>query len=143
MRVCRGCGQDKPLIEFYLSEGRPRGRCKACVIEANAASKTRESADPVRRAARQRVVQRAQRKYKYKITQDRYDELVAAQDGRCCICDREAPLQVDHCHVTGDVRFLLCGNCNKGLGLFGDDIERLEAAIRYLQVSRGQVSGAQ
>lgn len=42
-------------------------------------------------------------------------------------------LHIDHDHETGKVRALLCHACNKGLGQFGDSIERLEQAIVYLK----------
>ncbi len=34
---------------------------------------------------------------------------------------------------TGEIRGLLCDNCNRGLGLLGDDLESLEAATKYLK----------
>jgi len=40
---------------------------------------------------------------------------------------------IDHCHRTGRYRGLLCANCNSGIGLLGDDPERLGAAMRYLK----------
>ena len=56
------------------------------------------------------------------------------QGRRCAICRSKLGLKfvVDHCHKTGCVRGLLCSNCNTGLGLFGDSLERLHAALNYL-----------
>lgn len=73
------------------------------------------------------------------ITPAEYDQMLAAQGGRCAIC-RRAPdenergrrLAIDHCHDTGRVRGLLCTLCNVGIGALGDDAERLAAAISYL-----------
>ena len=42
---------------------------------------------------------------------------------------------VDHNHDTDDFRGHLCHNCNRGLGVFQDKVERLERAIRYLSTS--------
>ena len=46
----------------------------------------------------------------------------------CRICGA-----VDHNHTTGQVRELLCENCNRGLGIFKDDPNLLHSAINYLQ----------
>lgn len=51
--------------------------------------------------------------------------------GVCFICG-EPGNQVDHCHETGNVRGLLCINCNTGLGKFKDDPMLLEFARMYL-----------
>lgn len=73
----------------------------------------------------------------YGLTPDQFDDLRQTQGDRCAICGGEwrgkSPVpHVDHDHATGAVRGLLCGPCNTGLGQFGDDIERLLAAVRYL-----------
>ena len=76
---------------------------------------------------------------KYGITLDGYDRLLAAQNGVCALCGGP-PLgrsgihyHVDHDHVTGVVRGLLCSRCNGGLGALGETVEALERAINYLQ----------
>ena len=40
---------------------------------------------------------------------------------------------IDHDHSTGKVRGWLCHNCNRGLGLFQDNIKLLEKAKSYLE----------
>ena len=55
----------------------------------------------------------------------------------CEICDKTAAqngraLCFDHDHRTDNFRGWLCNSCNAGLGMFGDDIQRLEAAAHYL-----------
>ena len=78
------------------------------------------------------------RKYdrRYGISYEVYEEMVAAQGGRCLICRRKKRLQVDHDHTSGVVRGLLCGSCNKGLGSFKDDVRALKRAINYLMEVR-------
>ena len=79
------------------------------------------------------------RKYKlkeYGLTQDDYDDLLKKQDGRCGICEfkvLDKKLVVDHCHLTGRVRGLLCTKCNVAIGLLRDDPELVKAALRYLE----------
>lgn len=54
----------------------------------------------------------------------------------CMICTKPADINkvhaVDHCHVTGKVRGILCNKCNIGLGYFNEDLNLLQSAIRYL-----------
>lgn len=67
-----------------------------------------------------------------------YDELFIKQKGCCAICethqmDLKRSLAVDHCHETGKVRGLLCGECNKALGMFDDNTALLNSAVDYLK----------
>lgn len=79
---------------------------------------------------------------KYGMTIEDYRTILVAQDGVCAVCKRPETtlirgkaiaMPVDHCHTTGKTRGLLCTQCNRGLGLFGDDPVRLQAAIGYLE----------
>ncbi len=69
---------------------------------------------------------------RYGITEERYDELYAQQEGRCAICGVGGALSVDHNHETGVVRGLLCHACNTGLGGLKDSPELLLRAVEYL-----------
>jgi hypothetical protein len=75
---------------------------------------------------------------RYGITPEQYTELFNKQEGCCAICGRhqtefKAALGVDHDHITGIVRGLLCYRCNSFLGYVKDDIQILLKAINYLQ----------
>jgi len=77
-------------------------------------------------------------KHYYGLTDVEYEAL-----GTCCrICSTKEKLCVDHCHTTGKVRGLLCGPCNRGLGLFKDDPNLLLQAAKYLYISQKMEEGS-
>lgn len=51
----------------------------------------------------------------------------------CVICGGEDRLCIDHCHVSGEFRGLLCTKCNAGIGMFNDSVLLLRNAIRYIE----------
>lgn len=78
------------------------------------------------------------RKRRYGIASQEYDGKYEAQGGCCAICgvrqsNIKQALAIDHNHVTGGVRDLLCGNCNRGIGLLQDSAELCLRAAEYLQ----------
>jgi hypothetical protein len=75
-------------------------------------------------------------KHRYGIGADEFDELVRRQGGVCAICGRENPEHVDHDHDTGEVRGILCFNCNGGLGQCRDSIDAVLAAANHLGARR-------
>ena len=72
-------------------------------------------------------------KRKYGITLDDLKRMEIEQDFVCAICKKRKPLCIDHNHNTGKVRGLLCHDCNRGIGLFADNIEIFETVILYLK----------
>lgn len=96
-------------------------------------SATWQKANPEKANAASR---KAKRKSAYGITEAQYQALIVSQNNCCLICKTPAgehTLHIDHCHVSGKIRGLLCGKCNKALGLLGDNVEVLKAAIKYLR----------
>lgn len=71
------------------------------------------------------------------ITRVEYEDMLNKQNGVCAICGNVnndgSELYVDHDHLSGDIRKLLCSPCNLGLGNFRDSISNLEKAIQYLR----------
>jgi len=72
---------------------------------------------------------------RYGITLIDYDLMFARQNGLCAICDQPSTdkrLNIDHCHKSGEVRGLLCGHCNRAIGLLRDNTQNALNAYRYL-----------
>ncbi len=73
---------------------------------------------------------------RFGLDEAEYDRLLAEQGGGCAICGTKPKkykhLPVDHDHVTGEVRWILCDSCNTALGGFKDRVDLLEIAIEYL-----------
>lgn len=68
--------------------------------------------------------------------------MLQKQGGGCGLCSSDkgslttgcnSVFHVDHNHETGQVRALLCGKCNKALGLLNDDPELMRRAANYVE----------
>lgn len=72
---------------------------------------------------------------RYGITTKEYWDLVSSQRGVCAICGENngKKLHIDHDHKSGVVRGLLCGKCNRGIGLFKDSTDLILKALKYLK----------
>jgi hypothetical protein len=79
----------------------------------------------------------------YGITIEEYNQMLKEQNGVCAICSRAETskhqngkvkgLSVDHNHITGEIRQLLCSNCNLAIGLIGDNLSLAKKVINYLK----------
>jgi hypothetical protein len=148
-KTCRKCGEPKPLEAFYRDSAKPGGLatvCKGCTRAYNSA---RYSANKER--IRAKVTERKRRepskvrlegrrhklKHLYGITVEEYEALLRSQAYVCALCEQGCRsgnrLSIDHCHATGRVRQLLCGTCNRGLGLLKDDPSLLRRAADYVE----------
>jgi hypothetical protein len=73
----------------------------------------------------------------FNLSIEEYDRILNHQNGNCAICcrpPRKTRLAVDHDHKTGKIRGLLCWVCNKTLGMFRDDANRIENCLSYIRM---------
>lgn len=151
VKQCRKCGETKPMLSFYAHRSTRDGRANYCMECQKAASRawTKANAEHVRKrnaAADKTQKRRLHRRWwlrLYNLTEEQYDQMLAAQGGVCAICKNPETaldsrtgeprrLAVDHCHTSGRVRGLLCMTCNRMLGASKDDPAVLKAAAAYL-----------
>jgi len=143
-KMCPKCQTKKHRDQFYVD--RKRGNalytyCKECCkTKEKAAYGALSPADKAERNRKHRewVASNKEHLRVYKFASLHgfdYDDVVAVLAiGHCEICGTtEGQLVPDHCHERMVLRGLLCPSCNKALGFFRDDHERLESAIKYLR----------
>ena len=130
-KKCVKCNITKSNEDFYFKnkEKTHRGNvCKECKIKEN-----HEWA--------KRLPQETKAKYRRTSHAKSYGLTLEAmnnyfQDASCGICNSKGTekniLVLDHCHSTGKIRGVLCNNCNRALGLFRDNTDILESAIKWL-----------
>lgn len=96
-------------------------------------ARKRYAEDPLTNWGMRNPIESKARKYGLSLLE--YNEMFESQGSVCAICKKpsDKPYHIDHNHTTGKIRGILCGNCNRGLGLFKDSIEALLNAARYLR----------
>jgi hypothetical protein len=161
---CSNCPETRPS-EFHKNKARSNGfnnRCKACIKAFNKPhpispeqrkiyNQNYIKAHPERaKAARRKwykthrdkkaAENRIQRLRQAGVTPREFDAKLQKQENRCGICGRhktefKRAMDADHDHETKKFRGILCGNCNRGLGMFMDSLEILEKAVTYLKTA--------
>lgn len=129
-RWCPDCRVVKPLDEFPRNTSGRAGRGRYCLP----CHKVRGEANRIKNHGSTRNYHLKRR---YGITQDDVDRMLEAQGHNCAVCKKADPEHVDHDHATGEVRGMLCFNCNQALGNARDDVRVLRNLVRYLYASRG------
>ena len=136
-RVCKLCEQEKPVTDFYLFHDKwsnkkySSSRCKPCHQQYKRDSET----TPQNRKAEKLQL-------RYGLTYEQWEQMREAENFSCMICgiseeELGKRLDVDHCHLSGKVRGVLCNPCNTTLGHARDNIKILEAAAQYLKDNLG------
>ena len=154
MHRCVHCSESKPYAAFHRNPQAKSGLqswCKDC--NRTFAKGSHRNLSPEKRT----IKMQRQRKYylidNYGISHEEYDRLLDVQNGVCAICKQEEtkfnkrtnrlyPLAVDHNHVTGKVRGLLCFRCNVAYGNLKEDPERIKALLDYHYRTHGEENGS-
>lgn len=141
---CPSCQAIKPFGDFPKHRSRKDGvasRCKPCSSKASIESARRHPEK--HRASMRKWRENNPKSHRpgvlkrlYGMTMPEYQVLLVSQAGRCAICTRpptdDKLLHVDHNHVTGKVRGLLCQQCNHAIGLLQDDRAVIQQALNYV-----------
>ena len=115
MKRCSQCRETLPLSAFHAHKTQSDGLntyCKQCRSKQNRETHLKRT---------------------YGLDAADLAAMIEAQNGVCAICKRREPVHVDHDHLLGAVRGVLCFPCNVALGQLQDDIELFRNAIDYLE----------
>lgn len=143
MKLCSMCKQRKEESEFHKNRQSRDGinwLCKKC--KRNYDLWRVENQDKVRKYTYEGNSRLRSDVAKFGIDDVIYNQMLEAQGGVCATCGKTnrdgTRLCVDHDHETGEVRGLLCKNCNFALGAIKDNTNVLSKMIAYLM---GRKSG--
>lgn len=152
--VCKKCRSDQQVarMQRYKMDDTPRicAKCGRPGTRATFKGSYCPDCERIRLAeAMDRMMERKGGSYRYRrniylrkvygITIEEYEVMLKAQGGKCAICPMEAGasdrlvLCVDHNHVTGRKRELLCVGCNFRVMNLGDDRELFELTVAYIR----------
>lgn len=137
-KICKTCQTEKPVSDYPRHskyKGGTRPHCTPC---HQASERVSYHLNKHKRPYNYEEDKSRKLKKEYGIDYAQYLELLQTQNGKCAICGtsstgKRKAFHVDHCHKTGKIRGLLCGNCNSGIGNLRDDVGLLEQAIKYLK----------
>jgi len=146
LKRCAGCGEEKSVTDFYRNPvGMPgyRPYCKPCH-----SARRREQ---YQRAGGSALPHAQLLKREYGMTPADYEALLRRQAYRCAICRRPETkrssktgepfrLAVDHDHVTGKVRGLLCHRCNQIVWALEENHTTLDAIAKYIENFRASLA---
>ena len=144
-KVCTTCKVEKPLTEFFSRGGKLshlyKSSCKLC-MQAKRQEWAVKNKDDLNEWRRNNWVTSNRRLRRRGATEELYNKLYEVQHGCCAICEEPEEkfswLCIDHDHSTGQIRGLLCPNCNRGIGLLQDSMSLLYKAAKYLEGTKNE-----
>ena len=162
VKICSKCGQTKSLDDFYKrtsSKDSLYSWCKECTKKSSKLYQ-KKNINKVREAQRNRrkkfidhkktessywVVETSHKNFARQIgisfeeLEFWYKKQWMKQQAQCAICGKvfSGDEHIDHDHKTNKLRGLLCGNCNRALGMLKENINTVENLINYIKQFAG------
>ena len=133
MKTCKKCNSTKPIDDFYNDKNSKDGKTAECKECRKAAERSY-----YHKHSEKRKISFKNRRLKKsngeELTLEKYQNMLSMQDNKCGICSNEMKNPyVDHNHLTGKIRMLLCHHCNCLIGNSKENINILQSAINYIQ----------
>lgn len=143
-KICKRCKRNKRLTQFTINKQKKDGYniyCKECCKNQgrNWRNKNTQYMKEYKKTYREfnkKEIKDYTLRYRYGISLEDRNKMLSMQDNKCKICQKMESHQgfvVDHCHKSKKIRGLLCGRCNRTLGMVKDDINLLGSMIEYLK----------
>lgn len=151
-KTCPRCGEVKPAEGFYLKvkTGKLSSWCRKCTIAQQRVRYLKLKAEGKLPRPTSEQYKKSDLRRKFGLEWDQYQGMVEAQAGLCAVCCEPPPpgglgsnavLQVDHDHTSGQVRWLLCGPCNRAVAAVRENPKVAEAVAMYLRAWGSDLSG--
>ena len=138
MKICTCCGQTKPRHEFSPERRLKSGLTSACRVCRSRQQKIYAKRNPEKvRAAKTKHYVANKSSYRERMREwEKLPKPTRPCPTACEICGRlptaAKSLALDHSHSEGYFRGWVCHRCNLALGLFGDTLAGVLAAVDYL-----------
>lgn len=140
IKTCSKCEKIKSLDQFQRANKKRYGLAAFCA-DCNSVERKEYYKNNINK---EKVLQKkwnesnpdkiyaAHLKARYGLKWDEYNKLLSQHNNKCATCNSDKKLCVDHNHMTGKVRGILCSFCNMALGFAKDDPRILQNLINYL-----------
>src|SRR5271166_6351655 len=144
-KTCNKCNQTKGCINFFKDIGIADGYatiCKECKMEGTYKwrEENREQYNAKMREYRKNNPHKFRESHlrrSYSLTTEQFVAMLNEQGNSCRICKKvfaqQKDTRVDHNHITGEVRGILCAGCNRAIAIM-DNVELYAAARQYLKI---------
>ena len=129
--MCKSCSEVKPFTEFYKNNATPDKLTRYCKVCCKRKERETHRKNPNKKwehRHKELITSTGER-----LTKPMFTRLIEDQHNQCGICNQvmKKPC-IDHNHITGSIRMLLCTNCNTMIGLAKEDTNILSRAIDYI-----------